>query len=75
MLETSLGSLACAVGMGIVSDTALFLDPANLLAGGEVLPLLELDGRGREGVGPAQSGGANATLVRHLFGRRVGLVR
>ena len=43
--EMSLGSLACAVGMEIAPNTALLLGPANILAGGEVLPLLELDGR------------------------------
>ena len=69
-----LGSLVCAVSMGVAPDTTLLHNPVDLLAGGGALPLLELDGREGGRIGLAWWRGAYVTLVRHFFERWVGLV-
>ena len=42
MPKVGLGSLSCAVGMGVASNTALLLGSVDLLAGFKVLPQLDL---------------------------------
>ena len=49
-----LGTLACAVGVGVALDAALLRHPVDLFAGRESLSLLELDGGEWKGVGPVR---------------------